>query len=130
MPYVTLPLGNKTIKRQVFMWSLPINPAAAIIYESIHSGALNGRVDSDGAVSEPTDVGRASARARGTRRARATDARDAHRVRELAPARIDHGCSLRLHRLYRDAGTHCGAGLDASTRIVRVGGSSVVLHGA
>jgi hypothetical protein len=33
------------------MWSLPISPAAAIIYESIHSGALNGRVDSDGAVS-------------------------------------------------------------------------------
>ena len=28
------------------MWSLPISPAAAIIYESIHSGALNGRVDS------------------------------------------------------------------------------------
>jgi hypothetical protein len=28
------------------MWSLPIIPAAAIIYESIHSGALNGRVDS------------------------------------------------------------------------------------
>jgi hypothetical protein len=32
------------------MWSLPISPAAAIIYESIHSGALNGSVDSDGAV--------------------------------------------------------------------------------
>ena len=30
------------------MWSLPISPAAAIIYESIHSGALNGSVDSDG----------------------------------------------------------------------------------
>ena len=28
------------------MWSLPISPAAAIIYESIHSGALNGSVDS------------------------------------------------------------------------------------
>eukprot|EP01043_Picozoa_sp_COSAG02_P078884 COSAG02_NODE_17981_length_967_cov_25.844470_1_plen_32_part_10 len=27
------------------MWSLPISPVAAIIYESIHSGALNGRVD-------------------------------------------------------------------------------------
>eukprot|EP01043_Picozoa_sp_COSAG02_P108457 COSAG02_NODE_44495_length_365_cov_1.928571_1_plen_77_part_10 len=27
-------------------WSLPISPAAAIIYESIHSGALNGSVDS------------------------------------------------------------------------------------
>eukprot|EP01043_Picozoa_sp_COSAG02_P002312 COSAG02_NODE_53_length_44062_cov_22.860223_22_plen_101_part_00 len=26
------------------MWSLPISPAAAIIYESIHSGALNGTV--------------------------------------------------------------------------------------
>jgi hypothetical protein len=32
------------------MWSLPISPAVAIIYESIHSGALNGSVDSDGAV--------------------------------------------------------------------------------
>ncbi len=32
------------------MWPLPISPAAAIIYESIHSGALNGSVDSDGAV--------------------------------------------------------------------------------
>ena len=28
------------------MWSLPISPAAAIIYESIHSGALNGTVGS------------------------------------------------------------------------------------
>ena len=28
------------------MWSLPIGPAAAIIYESIHSGALNGTVGS------------------------------------------------------------------------------------
>ena len=33
------------------MWSLPISAVAAIIYESIHSGAVKGSVDSDGAVS-------------------------------------------------------------------------------
>ena len=32
------------------MWSLPSSPVAAIIYESIHSGALNGSVDSGGVV--------------------------------------------------------------------------------
>ena len=32
------------------MWSLPISALAAIIYESIHSGAVKGSVDSDGAV--------------------------------------------------------------------------------
>ena len=32
------------------MWSLPISAVAAIIYESIHSGAVKGSVDSDGAV--------------------------------------------------------------------------------
>ncbi len=53
------------------MWSLPISPVAAIIYESIHSGALNGSVDSDGAVMSPARPGRGVARAprvaRGTR---------------------------------------------------------------
>ena len=35
------------------MWSLPISAVAAIIYESIHSGAVKGSVDSDGALVVP-----------------------------------------------------------------------------
>eukprot|EP01043_Picozoa_sp_COSAG02_P011504 COSAG02_NODE_423_length_22576_cov_62.034791_16_plen_95_part_01 len=58
------------------MWSLPIIPAAAIIYESIHSGALNGRVDSDGAV-PPCNLAMMHAGLAGARRrARARDVRD------------------------------------------------------
>ena len=39
------------------MWSLPISPAAAIIYESIHSGALNGTVGTPAGVIENAPSG-------------------------------------------------------------------------
>jgi hypothetical protein len=84
------------------MWSLPISPAAAIIYESIHSGALNGTVGT------PCGGGRrrrASTTYRAARRVpRARAARAAPRTAERThAAREPPGARVALKRCDRPA---------------------------